>query len=320
MIINKHMEQTVEWYYASYGYDSETPKNYYIQYFTTREKFFKKKIQHCLNVSESFEFVNEVEDEYGIFITVHEFDNLMSSTFYSFFSENNSDVPRFFKKTKSVRRPINEFSLLKFNNYFMRGGARYKSVSVLLHTLWSLFSDIKRLKAASHKLLSSWKDFYMIFGNILFDQNYKAWSFTGAGEGLIFGNRQEPNYKNLLTNLDMESALFMNARKVLPMFSFYIYKVDKKIFKNTRGRSGKYTFIWKYVAPYKRFFLAMFWLFRELRVTDGRTIRDRLRSLLHTFMFDPKKSWAWRIKKFSHNYVYRNCRYTLAEHYRTVTK
>ena len=35
---------------------------------------------------------------------------------------------------------------------------------------------------------------------------------------------------------------------MLPMFSFYIYKVDKKIFKNTRGKSGKFTFIWKYIT------------------------------------------------------------------------
>jgi hypothetical protein len=41
------------------------------------------------------------------------------------------------------------------------------------------------------------------------------------------------------------------------LFSFYIYKVDKKIYKNSRGKSGKHTFVWKYIAPYKRNLLIM---------------------------------------------------------------
>lgn len=64
----------------------------------------------------------------------------------------------------------------------------------------------------------------------------------------------------------------------------------------------------------------MFWLMRELKITPGRTIEDRLNALVRMFVFNPNKSWVWRIKKFSHNYVYRNCRYTLADTYRTVTK
>lgn len=104
------------------------------------------------------------------------------------------------------------------------------------------------------------------------------------------------------------------------MFSFYIYKVDKQIFKNTRGKSGKYTFIWKYVTQYKRIFLVMYWLLKELRMMQGRTIGDRLTQLLRGFIFNPSGTWIHKIKKFSTNYVYRNCRRTLAEHYRTVTK
>jgi hypothetical protein len=37
--------------------------------------------------------------------------------------------------------------------------------------------------------------------------------------------------------------IFKHLLKLEPTFSFYIYKVDKKIFKNTRGKSGKFTFI-----------------------------------------------------------------------------
>ena len=64
----------------------------------------------------------------------------------------------------------------------------------------------------------------------------------------------------------------------------------------------------------------MYWLFKELRVRPGRTLKDRLYSLLKTLILAPESTWMWRIKKFSYNYVYKNCRRTLAETYRTVTK
>jgi len=41
---------------------------------------------------------------------------------------------------------------------------------------------------------------------------------------------------------------------------------------------------------------------------------------MKTLFFTPNQTWVWRAKKFSHNYVYRNCRLTLAETYVTSTK
>jgi hypothetical protein len=89
-----------------------------------------------------------------------------------------------------------------------------------------------------------------------FDETYKTLSFTNE-EFIAFGHKQDPILKNIEFNWGIRSLLFQHFQHFLPMFSFYIYKVDKKIFKNTRGKSGKYTFIWKYVAPYKRNFLVM---------------------------------------------------------------
>lgn len=96
--------------------------------------------------------------------------------------------------------------------------------------------------------------------------------------------------KETLSSSDMLTAFLTNVNQVLPIFSFYIYKVDKKIFKNTRGKSGKYTFIWKYVAPYKRFFLVLLWFIRELKVLPGRTLVERLNLLLDGYFFDIRKT------------------------------
>lgn len=104
------------------------------------------------------------------------------------------------------------------------------------------------------------------------------------------------------------------------MFAFYVYKIDKQIFKNTRGKSGKFTFIWKYVTNYKRPLLVMHWLVKEARMSPGRTFSDRLLYAVTRLTRHPRTTLIFRLKKFSTNYVYRNARLTLATTYRTVTK
>jgi len=69
-----------------------------------------------------------------------------------------------------------------------------------------------------------------------------------------FTNRATQDVKHITINFNTYSIIFQNLVRFEPMFSFYIYKVDKKIFKNTRGKSGKYTFLWKFIPPYKRQF------------------------------------------------------------------
>ena len=54
------------------------------------------------------------------------------------------------------------------------------------------------------------------------------------------------------SKFDYNTVFFKQLKALEPLFLFYIYKVDKSIFKNSRGRSGKFTFIWKYITPYKR--------------------------------------------------------------------
>ena len=64
----------------------------------------------------------------------------------------------------------------------------------------------------------------------------------------------------------------------------------------------------------------MHWLIKELKLKAGRTLSERLSNLIITLTQTPKLTWVHKVKKFSHNYVYRNSRRTLADNYRTVTK
>lgn len=290
-----------------------------LQYVIFNETQLNDKFKSILKIRDSSEFFDEKEDYYGIYQVEDDFQFLITSDFYSFFIENNIDIPHYFHYIRSVKRPINEITYLKFNNYLMRQGKRFKTLNMLNKLLFNLNKDFPLIKDLIYQTPSSWKDFYFIFNSLNIKKNYQKFLFQ-RNEITNYGNVHNNLFIDILTRWDDKKILFKNLFDLLPMFSFYIYKVDKQIFKNTRGRSGKYTFIWKYVAPYKRQFLVMFWLAKELRITPGRALPDRLLQLLKTFIFTPKKTLIFKVKKFSNNYVYRNCRYTLAEHYRTVTK
>ncbi len=59
------------------------------------------------------------------------------------------------------------------------------------------------------------------------------------------------NYDSLLNSTDktintsffIKNYLFFLLAKVSPIFSYFIYSVDKNIRKYSRGKSGKYVFI-----------------------------------------------------------------------------
>ena len=166
----------------------------------------------------------------------------------------------------------------------------------------------------------SWKSLYLNLSNLAYTANNpRLYALPQESYG-NFDRLVTPVGKHMDTVWDVRGPLLKNMKKMESMFAFYIYKVDKKIFKNTRGKSGKFTFIWKYVAPYKRINLVMFWLLKEMRVRPGRTLRERLYSVVHDVVYEPKSTWMFRVRRFSYNYVYFNSRKSLGETYRTSTK
>ena len=129
-----------------------------------------------------------------------------------------------------------------------------------------------------------------------------------------------PHLRSYNTTQSAYSIFYRNIKIIEPMYNFYVYRVAKKIYKNTRGKSGRYTFIWKYVSPYKRVYATYYWLLRELGLRTERRLKDRLRSLISSLMLYPTSLWAARVGQFALRYTYRHCRLTLAETYRSVSK
>jgi hypothetical protein len=95
------------------------------------------------------------------------------------------------------------------------------------------------------------------------------------------------------------------------VFSFYIRRVDKSIRKHSRGKSGKYTIIWKYVPVYKRFYVTMRWFLKELKFQKLKTFTERLVHTLETFLLTPNLSFVYKLRRFTHFFVFQNFKKTL---------
>ena len=275
------------------------------------------KLNKYISLGESDNFYCWLDESYELTSSFTVFEFLKHSEFKYFFSTSLVDIPQCFNHSKSLRRSINKTPLVRFNNYLMRDGKRLKSMNLFLSVLWNIYFNEKNTINTSY--ITSWRSIYTSLSNVLttgkhriYPTNFYLKDFFGYDIS-IFGKHSHDDF-------NVNRNLLLNLKKLEPIFLFYVYKVDKNIYKNTRGKSGKYTFIWKYVSSFKRKFLVMHWIMKELKMHSGRTLLDRLNSVLSTLYTNPEKTWVWKIRKFSHNYVYYNCRQTLSETYRTSTK
>jgi hypothetical protein len=146
---------------------------------------------------------------FGGISTLGEAYSKLNSRFYpytEFFSQIQIDIPRCFRNSKSLSRNINNFIVLKFINYFMRKGLRIKYLNILCRVHAYIFQNNKNKTSKT------------LHTNFLHTENLTTITYS-------------------------LNSFFTQLLKTKPVFSFYIYKVNKNIYKNTRGRLGKYTFI-----------------------------------------------------------------------------
>jgi len=244
------------------------------------------------------------------------FSFLLSTDFLSFFKQLNVDTPKCFTNSNSPKRKVNHFMALKLSNYIMRGGNKSSVMNKLVMALHKL-STHSALTSTNYNL--SWLSSYSLLSQFVSSDSYftflhKTVFTTSKGlacetAGLKYSASSDIRYK---------TSLLINTLR--PIFLFYIYKVDKNIYKNSRGKSGKFTFLWKYIAPFKRNKLILHWLSKELISTTGKTLSDRILNLLKGYMSSTNNTFIFKIRRFTHNYIFNNCKNTLASTYRTTTK
>ena len=303
-------------------------ENYYNLWYTT-EKYFQYNIYHqnfdkvIVNQiihSKSTNYITDSwEDTHDEWFIHNKYRHLSSLTFYEFFLEHQIDIPSCFKKSHSLLRPQRELTMVSFITYFMRHGLKLKTQNLFISSLQKFFTT--QFTPIHYTSLLSWKFIYTSLQNFFYIDS-KAYTnpLYYTNQIIKYNHYLNTSSKNISTQPNIFNLVYKSLLNFLPLFSFYIYKVDKKIFKNTRGKSGKFTFIWKFLTPYKRLNWVMYWLAKEIKLKTGKTLSSRFQTLFSDILFNPQNTWVFKVKRFSYNYVYRNCRSTLAENYRTSTK
>jgi hypothetical protein len=202
----------------------------------------------------------------------------------------------------------------------MRHGLKLKTQINFLTGLQTFFWKI--INPLEFQSNFSWKIIFLTLENLTHSVNssYKNLITPYKNQIISYNHYMHNQSKNITSTSSLFTYIYKKLLTLTSIFSFYIYKVDKKIFKNTRGKSGKFTFLWKFITPYKRLSWVMYWLAREIKLKSGSKWSMRFESLFTDLINSPHKTWVFRVKRFSYNYVYRNCRLTLAETYRTSTK
>ena len=248
---------------------------------------------------------------------------LRNSSFINFFLNNLIDVPVCFKKSTSLKTKNFELPLLKFSNFLMKKGKKEKIFKILFTTFRIFFKKFKDQKLIVNGEQFSWFQLYLFTINIMwkYESNDKIKSIfdNDINMLLMYNNTFNNNYKTINTSFFIKNYFFSLLSKVAPIFSYFIYSVDKNIRKYSRGKSGKYTFIWKYVAPYKRIKLAMRWIVKDIKFFQNKQFETRLLSTFENLTNSPEKSFAWKSKIFSHNYVFKNFRKSLMTSLRTTS-
>lgn len=241
---------------------------------------------------------------------------LRKSTMKSFFSASNVDMPLCFKKSKSLYLKTFEVPLLKLTNLLMRRGCR-------IHALRAVTSSFNVVLQQTLVFLENatlgWDLLYNLFLNV-------SWSKLSPRGGISVSTSMHldsnvaytKNVYNETTSSSMLPLFISKLTTLAPIFSFYIRRVSKAERKHSRGKSGKYRLIWKYVPVYKRLYLTMRWLLKELRFQKALTFQERLEKIFFIFFFNTEASLLYQLRQFTHRYVFKNFKKTLMKTLKSV--
>ena len=237
---------------------------------------------------------------------------LRQSTIKTFFILNMIDVPVCFQKSKSLYTKTFELPLLKFTNFLMRDGKRekiFKNFTLALTQFITKFlSNVLNVSQYNNFLTT-----YLLFNKYFLETTSNKTQSFFLKTLITLKSKHTVNDKDIILNNDafMKYILFDKLREYLPLFSFYIRKVDKNIRKHSRGKSGKYTLMWKYVPTYKRFYLTMRWLLKDIKFQKLKTFQERLFKTFELLFISPQLSFVCKLRKFIHFFVFQNFKKTL---------
>ena len=240
-----------------------------------------------------------------------------STTLVSFFALQLIDIPLCFQKTKSLYSATASVPKLRFLNMLMRHGKKAKmakSYALALHAI-ALTASIKHRDVSSGL---SWRYLYVAFNQVRFTPNVSKLgvpspSLLPTALSLLSIDERPHTADTYHTPEEdwFQNCLLDELERHLPVFSFFVKKVDKMKRKHSRGKTGKYSISWKYIPKYKRFIATLRWLTRDVRFQKAKTFDLRLLRSLETLLFDRQSHLVFKLRQFVHRFAYQNHKKTL---------
>lgn len=230
------------------------------------------------------------------------------------------DIPLCFKKSRSLYNQSFELPLSKLVNIIMRKGLRSKVLKIIGSTFFTFINLFQKTLTSS--TIYNWMTMH-----VLLDLTHT--NTTGGLSNYIMSKDYPLNiyYDNILhkegiklnTKSSFNSIFFEAIKEYYPVFSFFVRKVDKSVRKNSRGKSGKYVIIWKYVPSYKRLYTTLRWFIKDLKFQKLKTFKLRFLKILETFILNPKVSFLVKLRQFVHVFVFENLKNKLMKTLKTTS-
>lgn len=285
---------------------------YFFQNFKNKNNFnISEENSYLLNENEFFS-----DDKF-----FKKYTHLRKSTFIDFFLTNLIDIPICFKKSKSLKRKNFEFFFLKFTNLLMRRGKKEQIFSFLLKAFSDFFYvQFEILKFNKWEI--SWFEVFFFFNFNIKLKYLNTWSekLPFSEKLLNFDFTLNENFKELDSRSFFKNFLYSKLTQFSPIFNYFVYNIDKNVRKYTRGKSGKYVFVWKYIAPYKRSYLTYRWFLKELKFDENRYFHKRLCNLFHILTYNIKQTFAWKSKNYTYAFIFKNFRKSLMTNLQTIAQ
>ena len=136
-----------------------------------------------------------------------------------------------------------------------------------------------------------------------FFENFKIFSKILDVNNLLYFENQPSIFFSPISNKSIESTS--------PVFTFFIQKVNKKIQKYSRGKSGKYVLSWKYTPPKKRPYVVFHWLKKDISLQKNLIFYKRLLNTFNSFIYARNFNFTFKLRKFVHHFVFTNYRKNL---------
>ena len=232
------------------------------------------------------------------------------TTLSSFFASQLIDVPRSFLQSKSLFTVTARLPKQKLINLLMRHGLRLRTIKTYSFALTRLSFNAD-LSVSQEVQVRSWKFFYTALTSKQLVPSSSHLSFIERrGTNSVYRSPTNSLFSDarytLIKKDPSQLVLFDQLAEFIPLFSFFIKKVDKSKRKHSRGKSGKYQVIWKYVPRYKRLLVVLRWLSKDIRFQRLRTFSQRIISSLQLFLSDPSSHLVPQLRQFVHNFVFTN--------------